>query len=103
MLDHVGQRLVFRESRGFVVLVVVEWREQYAATTRCWSERLWQRRSEAEALAGPVRLRLWLAWLAGVSTAFHDGSLRVYQVLASRHAAKGPSGLPPTRADWYRP
>ena len=43
----------------------------------------------------------WQAYLAGVSGAFADGSLRIYQVLASRHLSKGASALPPTRADLY--
>jgi cyclopropane-fatty-acyl-phospholipid synthase len=45
---------------------------------------------------------MWIAYLAGVSLSFQDGSLRIFQTLASKHKAKGPSGLPPTRADLYR-
>ena len=80
---------------------VEDWREHYALTTRHWYRRLAARADEAAALVGAPRARLWQAYLAGVSTAFSDGSLRIYQVLASRHGAKGPSELPPTREDLY--
>ena len=71
----------------------------------CDALRMYRRNRETlrqAKLVGRARYRTWLAYLAGVSGAFHDGSLRVYQVLASRHAAKGPSELPATRADLYR-
>jgi cyclopropane-fatty-acyl-phospholipid synthase len=44
---------------------------------------------------------LWLLYLSGCSLGFEDGSIRVYQSVATRRA-KGASGLPPTRADLYR-
>ena len=59
------------------------------------------RREEAIQLVGPERYRLWVAYLAGVSFSFQDGSLRIFQVVASKHAAKGRAELPPTRADLY--
>ena len=52
-------------------------------------------------MIGPEKYRLWVAYLAGVSFCFQDGSLRIFQVVASKHAAKGGSELPPTRADLY--
>ena len=58
-------------------------------------------REEAIRAVGSERYRLWIAYLAGVSLAFADGSLRIYQTLASKHRAKGPSTLPPTRAYLY--
>ena len=54
------------------------------------------------AMVGPERFRLWTAYLAGVSFAFLDGAVRIYQVVASKHAARGRAELPPTRADLYR-
>ena len=53
-------------------------------------------------MVGPERYRLWVAYLAGVSFAFLDGSARIYQVVASKHAVRGRAELPPTRADLYR-
>jgi cyclopropane-fatty-acyl-phospholipid synthase len=53
------------------------------------------------ALVGDETYRIWVAYLAGCSLAFSRGTARIYQTLASR-SAKGPSPLPPTRADLYR-
>jgi len=101
-LDHIGHTCESMEACRFEVHDVENWREHYAQTTRFWCERLSARRDEAIAIVGPERYRLWLAYLAGVSFAFHDGALRIFQVVASKHAAKGRAELPPTRADLYR-
>jgi cyclopropane-fatty-acyl-phospholipid synthase len=101
-LDHIGHTCESLEARRFEVHDVENWREHYAQTTRFWCQRLSSREDEAVALVGPERYRLWLAYLAGVSFAFHDGSLRIYQVVASKHSAKGRAELPATRADLYR-
>jgi cyclopropane-fatty-acyl-phospholipid synthase len=100
-LDHIGHTLEALEASKFEVHDVEGWREHYARTTRLWCQRLAARRAEAERLVGPERYRLWAAYLAGVSFAFADGSLRIFQVVATKHASKGPSGLPPTREDLY--
>jgi cyclopropane-fatty-acyl-phospholipid synthase len=101
-LDHIGHTLALMEAHGFEVRDVEDWREHYALTSRHWYRRLAARADEAERIVSRARVRIWLAYLAGVSTAFADGSLRIYQVLASRHGAKGASELPPTREDLYR-
>src|SRR5262249_30177972 len=100
-LDHVGHTIELMEACKFEIHDVEGWREHYARTTRLWCQRLSARREEARRLVGAERYRLWAAYLAGVSFAFADGSLRIFQVLASKHASKGPSGMPPTRADLY--
>ncbi|QDT15331.1 SAM-dependent methyltransferase [Alienimonas californiensis] len=102
-LDHIGNTVQQLEARRFMVHDVENWREHYALTTRKWAERLAARKDEAIGMVGPERYRLWEAYLAGVSFAFQDGSLRIFQVVASKHSAKGPSELPPTRADLYEP
>ena len=102
-LDHIGHTVESLEAQRFEVHDVENWREHYALTTRFWCQRLHARRDEAIALVGPERYRLWAAYLASVSFAFADGSLRIFQVVASKHAAKGRSQLPATRADLYRP
>ena len=99
-LDHVGHTTESLEAHGFEVHDIEGWRQHYALTTRLWAKRLAARSGEARALVGDERLRTWCAYLAGVSFAFADGSLQVFQVLASKRD-KGPSGLPPTRADLY--
>jgi cyclopropane-fatty-acyl-phospholipid synthase len=101
-LDHLGHTIESLEGEGFEVRDVENWREHYAQTTQHWCRRLFARRAEAERLVGRERSRTWLAYLAGVSSAFHDGSLRIHQVLASRHRRKGSGPLPPTREDLYR-
>ncbi|NNJ26852.1 class I SAM-dependent methyltransferase [Alienimonas chondri] len=100
-LDHIGNTVQTLEARRFEVHDVEDWREHYGLTTRKWAERLAERKEEAIEMVGPERYRLWEGYLAGVSFAFMDGSLRIYQVVASKHAAKGRSELPPTRADLY--
>jgi cyclopropane-fatty-acyl-phospholipid synthase len=102
-LDDLGHMLASLETRGFEVRDVESWREHYALTARHWCQRLAARSDDAERLVGRARTRTWLAYLAGVSGAFRDGSLAVHQVLASLSRAKGASRLPPTRDDLYRP
>jgi cyclopropane-fatty-acyl-phospholipid synthase len=101
-LDHIGHTCESLEACKFEVHDVEDWREHYAQTTRLWCQRLSARREEAIAMVGPERYRLWALYLAGVSFAFLDGSARIYQVVASKHAARGRAELPPTRSDLYR-
>jgi len=89
------------ERYGFEVHDVEGWREHYARTTRLWHDRLLANRDAAEREVGGVKMRIWLAYLAGMSLGFERANLGVFQTLASKHA-RGPSGLPPTRADLYR-
>ena len=89
------------ERFGFEVHDVEGWREHYQRTTRLWWENLNARRSEAEAEVGPEKTRMWLLYLAGCSLAFERGAVGINQTLASKRA-RGPAGLPPTRADLYR-
>lgn len=100
-LDDIGHTVQEMEIHGFEVHDVENWRPHYALTTRHWCERLTARREEAEALVGPELVRIWLAYLAGVSLAFTRGTLRINQTLTSKQT-RGPSPLPPTRADLYR-
>lgn len=100
-LDHIGHTLESMENEGFEIHDVEGWREHYALTCRLWHQRLVARSDEAIRCVGRERYRMWIAYLAGVSLAFADGSLRIYQTVATKHAAKGPSTMPPTRADLY--
>ena len=102
-LDHVGHTLESLEASRFDVHDVEGWREHYALTTGHWCQRLSARRDEAVRLVGPERYRLWVAYLACVSASFRDGALQIFQVVASKHAAKGFSELPLTRGDLYAP
>jgi cyclopropane-fatty-acyl-phospholipid synthase len=100
-LDHIGHTLSKIEACGFEVHDVEAWREHYARTTRLWCQRLEVRKEEAIELVGKERYRMWIAYLAGVSFAFQDGSLRIFQTVATKHGQKGPSTMPPTREHLY--
>lgn len=100
-LDDIGHTVQEMEIHGFEVHDVENWRPHYALTTRHWCERLTARREEADAMVGPELVRIWLGYLAGVSLAFTRGTLRINQTLTSKQT-RGPSPLPPTRADLYR-
>lgn len=100
-LDHIGSSVAGIERAGFEVHDVEGWREHYARTTRAWCERLYASREAAIAEVGEAKAQIWLLYLAGVSLAFERGTVGIFQTLASRRA-RGPSGLPPTRADLYR-
>ncbi len=100
-LDHIGHSLEVIEAHGVEVHDVECWREHYALTCRLWHRRLVANKDKAITQIGLEKYRMWIAYLAGVSFAFNDGSLRIYQTVATKHKSKGPSGLPPTRADLY--
>lgn len=99
-LDHVGMSIANLQRHGFEVHDMEAWREHYARTCRLWHDRLMARYDEAAREVGSVKTRLWLAYLAGCSLAFERNTVGIYQTLASKRV-RGPSGLPPTRADLY--
>jgi cyclopropane-fatty-acyl-phospholipid synthase len=99
-LDHIGGTQAALERNGFEVHDTEAWREHYARTTRLWCERLHANRAAAEAEVGAAKTRLWLLYLAGASLGFERGTIGVFQTVATKRA-RGPSGLPPTRADLY--
>ncbi len=100
-LDHLGMSIANLERYGFEVHDVEGWREHYARTTRLWHDCLCANRAAAEHEVGAVKTRLWIAYLAGVSSGFMLNSVGIFQTLASKRT-RGPSGLPPTRGDLYR-
>jgi cyclopropane-fatty-acyl-phospholipid synthase len=89
------------ERHGFEVHDVEAWREHYQRTCRHWHDRLLANYDAAVAEIGETKTRLWLAYLAGSSIMFERNVFGLHQTLASKRR-KGPSGLPPTRADLYR-
>lgn len=100
-LDHIGHTIEAMETHGFRVQDVEGWRDHYALTCRHWCQRLWDNREEATRIVGRERFRLWLAYLAGVSLSFGDGSACLFQTLTVKHSAKGHSQTPPTRRHLY--
>ncbi|MFK7944281.1 MAG: class I SAM-dependent methyltransferase [Paracoccaceae bacterium] len=100
-LDDIGNTIAEMEKAKFEVHDVEGWRRHYARTCQIWCERLTANRAEAELIVGAQTYRLWAAYLGGCSLAFHRGSARIFQTLAS-FSAKGLPPLPPSRMDLYR-
>jgi len=100
-LDNVGHTVDTLEICGFEVHDVEALREHYAITARHWYRNLMINRKMAIKYVGMEKFLMWSLYLAGVSIGFADGSMHICQVVATRHSAKGASGLPLTRADLY--
>ncbi|MDA4845410.1 SAM-dependent methyltransferase [Hoeflea poritis] len=100
-LDHIGNTITSLERFGFEVHDVEAWREHYQRTCRRWHDRLLANYDAAVAEVGEVKTRLWLVYLGGCSITFERNGMKLYQTLVS-NKRRGPSGLPPTRADLYR-
>ena len=101
-LDNIGNTVLMLERFGFEVHDVEAWREHYQRTCRLWHDRLLANYAAAVAEVGEVKTRMWLVYLGGCSIAFQRNTARLFQTVAS-HKRRGPSGLPPTRADLYVP
>jgi len=99
-LDTLGMTAAALGRHGFEVLDVQTLREHFERTLRIWSQRLYDNRERAEALAGAPRTRLWLVYFALFARGFQRGAVNVHQTVARRHRA-GPSGLPMDRAHLY--
>jgi cyclopropane-fatty-acyl-phospholipid synthase len=97
----VGMTTDVMEQTGFEVHDVESWRDHYAITARFWCKNLSANKEHAIELVGAERYRLWIAYLAGASGGFAAGSIKIYQVLATKKASKGASGFPPTREYLY--
>lgn len=101
-LTPIGMTTDFLENSGFEVHDVESWREHYAHTLRFWCQNLSANKEEAIKLVGAERYRLWVAYLAGGSGGFTAGSIKIFQVVATKRASKGLSQMPPTREHLYR-
>ena len=100
-LDHLGGTHDAMERNGFEIHDVEGLREHYGRTCRAWTERLYANREPAAAEVGYAKTQIWLLYLAGCALAFERGTVGIFQTLATRRA-RGPAGLPATRADLYR-
>jgi len=101
-LDSVGNTVNQLQISGFEVHDVEGLREHYGLTCKAWHDGLVANRDEAIRIVGEEKYRMWLLYLAGVAIGFTDGSMHIFQVVASKHASKGPAELPLTRDDLYR-
>lgn len=102
-LDHLGHMVQCMESKGFEVHDVEGWRDHYSLTCRHWCQRLETNRKEAIRQVGEEKYRMWVLYLAGCVFALGDGGARIYQTVATKHKAKGLSGMPCTREHLYHP
>lgn len=95
--------MVIREmaAQNFEIYDVESLRPHYARTLALWSRRLETQLDSARQLVGEKTLRIWRAYLAGVSLGFRQGWMNIYQVLASRQEADGPTEFPLTRRWMY--
>jgi cyclopropane-fatty-acyl-phospholipid synthase len=89
------------ELSGFEVRDVETLREHYALTLRHWVRRLESHAEEARRITDDTAYRIWRLYMAGAAHCFRSGRLNIYQVLFAK-PERGRSGLPLTRADWYR-
>jgi cyclopropane-fatty-acyl-phospholipid synthase len=82
----VGQTVSMLEQAGLEVLSVESLRPHYVRTIRAWLENLEQSFTEAEAILGTERARMWRLYLAGGALAFEEGRMGVDQILAARRS-----------------
>jgi cyclopropane-fatty-acyl-phospholipid synthase len=101
-LDHIGMTVESLERAGFEVHDVEAMREHFALTCEHWVRRLHARQTEAAAIVGWPKTRIWLLYLSLCALAFERGSLNVFQVVASNRRI-GASGIPLDRAVMLRP
>jgi cyclopropane-fatty-acyl-phospholipid synthase len=95
------ETLAAAQAAGFEVRDVESLREHYGLTLATWYRRLDARTEDARRLVGGAVLRVFRAYLAGMSRHFDDGGLDLHQSLLAKSDG-GRAGLPLTRADLYR-
>lgn len=89
------------EQTGFEIRDVESLREHYAMTLHQWVRRLQECSEKARDLTDDTTYRIWRLYMAGSEHWFRAGSLNLYQMLLAK-PLHGHSGMPLTRADWYR-
>ena len=89
------------ESSGFEVRDVERLREHSALTLHLWVCRLEAHAEEARRITDETTYRIWRLYMAASAHRFRLNQLNIYQVLLAK-PLRGESGMPLTRADWYR-
>ena len=100
-LATIGCTIGSAENAGFEVRDVESLREHYRMTLEHWLHRFESAQSAIERLSDPLSFRVFRLYLAGSAYEFRRGRLSIYQTLLAK-PERGQSGLPLTRADWYR-
>src|ERR1019366_1931805 len=81
---HVSRVIRALEGAGIEPLHVEGLREDYTETLSHWIERLDANRAQAEALAGPERVRVWRLDLRAARNGFRTGFTSIFQILGTR-------------------
>ena len=89
------------EQRGFEVRDVEGFREHYPLTLKHWLTNLESHETELVAATDEATYRIFRLYFAGAAFDFEKGIYNVHQVLLAKPNG-GQSGLPLSRADWYR-
>jgi cyclopropane-fatty-acyl-phospholipid synthase len=97
----INRTLHYAEEAGFEVRDVESLREHYTLTLRHWTRRLELHHDEILQVVDEPTYRVWRLFLSGSAYGFSAGWVNVYQTLLVK-PDEGRSGLPLTRADWYR-
>ena len=97
----IGESTTIAESVGFEVRDVESLREHYMLTLRHWVSRLEAHREAAIRATDEATYRVWRLFMSAAAHQFKTGETNVYQSLLVK-SEKGNTGLPLTRADWYR-
>ena len=97
----INRTLRYAEETGFEARDVESLREHYTLTLRHWARRLELHHDEVLQVVDQPTYRVWRLFLSGAAHGFSVGWLNVYQTLLLK-PDEGRSGLPLTRADWYR-
>ena len=96
-----NRSLAAAENAGLELRDVESLREHYVLTLRQWVRRLEANAQQAKRLTDETTYRIWRLYMAGSAHWFRTGRLNLYQILFAK-PAHGNSGMPLTRADWYK-
>jgi cyclopropane-fatty-acyl-phospholipid synthase len=99
LLD-VGVTALEMEKAGFEIRDVENLREHYATTLRHWVANLERNWTDAAALVGEGRARVWRLYMSGSINGFDEGRIQLHQTLGVRRHPDGRSEMPPTRRYW---
>jgi len=100
-MDNISHTLDVLEQARFEVLDVEALRAHYARTTRQWVDRLQANAERARALVGERVYRTWLLYLAASAVSFMQGSIGLYQIVATRPDPAAATAVPATREPIY--
>ncbi len=93
-LVHVGVLIDAMENQHLEVQHEENLRIHYAMTLACWLENLESHWDEAVAEVGLRKARVWRLYLAASQWGFARNQIQLHQVLATRTAPDGGTGLP---------